>query len=76
MATHDSERSPLLAKTQANKDAPLECHEISCTTRYAILAALWAGTFLCVSRSPIRVRFVADGAQNLNRTWCRPNRWL
>jgi MFS family permease len=47
MTTHDTERTPLLAKTKANKDGSLECHEISCTTRYAILAALWAGTFLC-----------------------------
>ena len=49
MTTHDTERSPLLARTKASKDGPLECHEISCTTRYGILAALWAGTFLCVS---------------------------
>jgi hypothetical protein len=60
MTTHDTERTPLLAKTKANKDGSLECHEISCTTRYAILAALWAGTFLCVSRSLIRVCLVVD----------------
>lgn len=72
MTTHDTERTPLLAKTgKANEDGPLECHEISCTTRYGILAALWAGIFLCVSRSLVRQVLMADGFQNLNRTWWR-----
>ncbi|KAI9573090.1 hypothetical protein HD554DRAFT_1138577 [Boletus coccyginus] len=47
MTTHDTERTPLLANTKTSNDGQLECHEISCTTRYGILAALCAGTFLC-----------------------------
>ncbi|KAG6371194.1 major facilitator superfamily domain-containing protein [Boletus reticuloceps] len=47
MATHDTERTPLLPNIKPSKDRPLHCHQISHTTRYGILAALWAGTFLC-----------------------------
>ncbi|KAH0828780.1 vacuolar amino acid permease [Lanmaoa asiatica] len=47
MSMHHAERSPLLAKSKASKDGPIECHEISRATRYGIFAALWAGTFLC-----------------------------
>lgn len=50
MDTRDTERTPLLKNS---RDSPLECHEISCTTRYGILVALWLGTFLCVSLSSI-----------------------
>lgn len=58
MTTHDMERSPLLARDEASKDGPLECREISTTTRYGILIALWAGTFLCVSDVPFESRVV------------------
>lgn len=75
MTTHDTERSPLLAKTKASKDGSLECHEISRTTRYAILAALWAGTFLCVSRSSIRIRLVVDRCSESEPYVVRMMRW-
>ncbi|KAF8121594.1 vacuolar amino acid permease [Boletus edulis] len=47
MATHDTECTPLLLNIKPSKHRPLDCHQISHTTRYGILAALWAGTFLC-----------------------------
>ncbi|KAF8129574.1 vacuolar amino acid permease [Boletus edulis] len=47
MTAHDAERTPLLLNTKPSKVRPLDCHQISHTTRYGILAALWVGTFLC-----------------------------
>lgn len=70
MTPHDTERSPLLAQSRASKDGPLECREISCPTRYGILIALWAGTFLCVSPVVSSLLTTADDFQNLNCTWC------
>ncbi|KAG8221431.1 hypothetical protein J3R82DRAFT_1622 [Butyriboletus roseoflavus] len=46
---NNTECSPLLPKAKTRRDAPVECHEISRSTRHSILVALWAGTFFCVS---------------------------
>ena len=44
-----AERSPLLPKVKTSEANFQGCHEISPSTKYCILGALWAGTFLCVS---------------------------